>query len=178
MIRPGHDNTRFFLGTEIEHTPAMGMKTLFVIGVQPVQDIDAMLDDAYLGLGGRQVGHVYFGANHSFPYIPVNNGADWGKWEHMIYHCLERDLWCTLDIDVSCVEGLLESGLVENRRFIPMISVKMPYIAQLGYNAVLKIDDRDFAATNPGVWCHSVHSLQRRSVFTDWDQYSKDEVLK
>lgn len=178
MNRPGHDNTRFFLGTEVEHTPALGMKTLFVIGVQPVTDIDAMLDDAYLGLGNQTVSHVYFGANHSFPNIPVNNGADWSRWEHMIYHCLERDLWCTLDIDVSCVEGLLESGLVEHRRFIPMISVKMPYIAQLGYNAVLKLDDRDFAATNPGVWCHSVHSLQRRSVFTDWDQYRKDEVLK
>ena len=49
MNRPGHDNTRFFLGTEVEHTPALGMKTLFVIGVQPVQDIDAMLNDAWRG---------------------------------------------------------------------------------------------------------------------------------
>jgi hypothetical protein len=176
MNRPGHDNTRFFLGTEVEHTPALGMKTLFVIGVQPVQDIDAMLNDAWRR--NCQANHVYFGANHSFPGIPVNNGADWGRWEHMIYHCLERGLWCTLDVDVSCVEGLLESGLVEHRRFIPMISVKMPYINQLGYNAVLKIDDKDFDATNPGVWCHNVHSLQRRSRFTDWDQYIKDEVLK
>ena len=75
-------------------------------------------------------------------------------------------------------EGLLESSLVELHRFIPMISVKLPYIRQFGYNATLKLDDRDFAATNPGVWCHSLHALQRRSVFTDWSKYTEDEVLK
>jgi len=75
-------------------------------------------------------------------------------------------------------EGLLESGLVENHLFIPMISVKLPYIRQLGYNATLKLDDRDFAATNPGVWCHSLHALQRRSVFTDWSKYTQDEVIE
>jgi hypothetical protein len=83
-----------------------------------------------------------------------------------------------LDLDVTCAEGLLESSLVELHRFIPMISVKLPYIRQFGYNATLKLDDRDFAATNPGVWCHSLHALQRRSVFTDWSKYTQDEVIK
>jgi hypothetical protein len=58
-----------------------------------------------------------------------------------------------------------------------MISVKMPYIRQLGYNATLKLDDKDFAATNPGVWCHSIHDLQNRDRFTDWSKYTKDETL-
>jgi hypothetical protein len=75
------------------------------------------------------------------------------------------------------VEGLLESGLCEHNNFIPMISVKIPYIQQLGYNATVKIDDKDFAATNPGVWCHSLHNLQKRSVFTDWSKYTKDQTL-
>ena len=63
---------------------------------------------------------------------------------------------------VKQVEGLLESALVEFDNFIPMISVKLPYIKQFGYNATIKLDDKDFAATNPGVWCHSVHDLQKR----------------
>ena len=58
-----------------------------------------------------------------------------------------------------------------------MISVKLPYINQLGYNATLKLDDRDFDATNPGVWCHSIHKLQDRSVFTDWSKYTKDQSV-
>ena len=67
--------------------------------------------------------------------------------------------------------------MTEYDTFIPMISVKMPYMGQLGYNAVVKLDDKDFKATNPGVWCHSLHDLQDRKVFTDWTKYTKDEVI-
>ena len=74
------------------------------------------------------------------------------------------------------MEGLLESALPEYRRFIPMISAKLPYINQLGYNAVLKIDDIDFDKSNPGVWCHRLHDLQSASTFTGWDAYKDDEV--
>jgi hypothetical protein len=168
MNRPEHDNADFFTGIEVEHTPAFDKKTLFVVGVQPH-------DAIALNLNGSE--HIYFGANMSFPNIPVNNGAEWAKWETMIYHFLEAGYWCTLDVDISCVEGLLESGLCEHSHFIPMISAKLPYIGQLGYNATLKLDDRDFKATNPGVWCHSVHSLMHRDNFTDWSKYEKDKTL-
>jgi hypothetical protein len=42
---------------------------------------------------------------------------------------------------------------------------------------MIKIDDRDFAATNPGVWCHNLHDLQSRDAFTDWNQYQHDRTL-
>jgi hypothetical protein len=48
----------------------------------------------------------------------------------------------------------------------------------LGYNATIKLDDKDFAATNPGVWCHQLHDLKDRNKFTDWSKYTKDEVIK
>jgi hypothetical protein len=172
MNRPDHDDVKFFFGEEVEHTPAYGMNTLFVVGLQPANDIE------YVLAGTRhQIQHIYFGANQSFPNLRVNDGAEWAKWELMIYPWLEKDYWCTLDIDIQCVEGLLESGLAEHDRFIPMISAKIPYIQQLGYNAVLKIDDRDFRATNPGVWCHSIHQLQSRRTFTDWSKYTQDAKL-
>jgi len=168
MIRQGHDESvKFFTGTEVEHTPALGKKTLFVIGVQSVDDIAAHLQGCE---------HIYFGANQSFPNYDTN-APGWLDWENMIGPFLDRGYLCTLDIDVGCVEGLLEVGLTEHHNFIPMISVKLPYIQQLGYNATLKLDDRDFAATNPGVWCHSIHQLQNRAVFTDWSKYTKDETL-
>ena len=169
MIRPDHDESvKFFTGIEVEHTPAYGKKTLFVVGVQPVDDIAVHLQGSE---------HIYFGANHSFPDPNVNDYATWARWENMLREFLDRGYLCTLDIDVRCVEGLLESIVIDNNNFIPMISVKLPYIRQLGYNAVLKIDDKDFAATNPGVWCHSVHDLQNRDHFTDWSEYTKDETL-
>jgi hypothetical protein len=101
----------------------------------------------------------------------------WTKWEEMIMPFLAKGYLCTLDIPVGCVEGLLEGSLCEHNNFIPMISVKLPYIRQLGYNATIKLDDKDFAATNPGVWCHNLHSLQNRNVFTDWSKYTKDKTV-
>jgi hypothetical protein len=171
MNRTGHNNTQLFVGTEVEHTPAYGQKTLFVVGVQPQEVIEAAVN-AY------KCTNIYFGANQSFPKIGTNS-TEWTRWENMIFPFLMRGYWCTLDIDVSEVEGLLESGLTEQHKFIPMISVKLPYIQQLGYNATIKLDDKDFAASNPGVWCHSLHSLTKREgVFTDWSKYTNDEVVR
>ncbi len=171
MNRTGHNNISVFVGTEVEHTPAYGQKTLFVVGIQPYELILAAAN-------AHKCAHIYFGANQSFPKLDTNS-TDWTIWENMIQPFLARGYWCTLDIDVSCVEGLLESGLAEQKQFIPMISVKIPYIQQLGYNATIKLDDKDFAATNPGVWCHSVHTLMKRDqVFTDWSKYTKDEVIQ
>lgn len=171
MDRPEHNNVNFFLGLEVEHTPAHGQKTLFVIGIQPVEKI--------LELAERfNVGHIYFGANQSFPRLDVNDGDGWRPWESMVQDCLNRGYLCTLDLDVSCVEGLTESMLVEYNNFIPMISVKLPYIQVLGYNATIKLDDKDFRATNPGVWCHSLHDLKDRKLFTDWSKYTKDRAIE
>ena len=168
MNREGHENAAFFYGTEVEHTPAFGMPTLFVVGVQEQEWIG-------YNLNGRR--HIYFGANQSFPKIDTNDYVTWTQWENMILPFLQKGYLCTLDIDVGCVEGLLESRLTEDHNFIPMISVKLPCIKLLGYNATLKLDDKDFAATNPGVWCHSIHDLQNRDHFTDWSKYTKDEIL-
>ena len=165
------DSITFFTGVEIEHTPAYGMKTLFVVGVHDPYVIIELARN-------NQCKHIYFGANQSFHTKGTNDIEGWRPWEDMIKACLDVDVWCTLDFDVSETEGLLESGLTENRRFIPQISVKLPYINQLGYNATLKIDDKDFSATNPGVWCHNLQDLLGRDRFTDWDQYGKDEILK
>ena len=176
MNRPGHEDTDFFLGHEVEQSPAFGLKTLFVVGLPTINEIQRRLDDPFTKVE-KPIEHIYFGANHSFPHLLVNNAEQWRRWELVIQHFLDQGYWCTLDFDFVCMEGLIEGSLVEHHRFIPMISVKMPYLQCLGYNAVLKLDDKDFAATNPGVWCHSVHDLTGRKHFTPWYNYQKDTVL-
>ena len=173
MNRQGHEAVSMFVGTEVEHTPAFGRRTLFVVGLHDPHAVLTTIKNY-----GETIEHIYFGANQSFPALDINDGEAWRDWEFMIQTCMDLGFLCTLDLDVAQAEGLLESGLVENHLFIPMISVKLPYIRQFGYNATLKLDDRDFATTNPGVWCHSLHALQRRSVFTDWSKYTQDEVIK
>jgi len=177
MNRQGHEETRFFVGTEIEHTPCYQHRTMFVVGVESVDQILWQIGEADRR-SKLPITHVYFGANHSFPNPDSNDAETWRDWEHMVQALLDRNYWCTLDLDVKSVEGLLESGLVEHHKFIPMISVKLPYLNQLGYNATIKLDDRDFAATNAGVWCHSLHDLLDRNKFTSWDQYSQDKPVK
>jgi hypothetical protein len=166
MDRPGfNDEVPFFYGTEVEQTPAFGKRTLFVVGVQSINRI-----------AERVIGcdHIYFGANMSFPRRPTYH--EYRPWHDMIEYFLERDYWCTLDMDVDSMGEFHDGNLCEYRRFIPMISVKLPYINLLNYNAVLKIDDRDFESTNPGVWCHRVHKLTNPESFTDWDQYKNDSI--
>jgi len=170
------DNVTFFTGVEIEHTPAYGMKTLFVTGLQPTDAIDSILNDhnSYNDTS-KHIRHIFFGANHSFtPYGYPEHKA----WEEMIFYYLDKGYWCSLDIPMNQVEEFHESGYCEYDNFIPQIRVPIPYIKLWNYNTMLKIDDKDFKATNPGVWSHSLHTLMDRSKFTSWDKYKNDEIIK
>jgi hypothetical protein len=162
------EDINFFVGTEVEHTPAFGMRTLFVTGVQSGSDIQARAL-------AHKCKHIFFGANHSF------NPTDYKEhkaWEDMIMLFLKSDYLCSLDIPLNQVEEFNDGGLNEWDNFIPQIRVPIPYIKLWNYNTMLKIDDKDFKATNPGVWSHSLHTLMDRSKFTDWAQYKNDEIVK
>jgi hypothetical protein len=157
----------YFTGFEVEHTICYGKFTLFVVGTPPVTEIVAQAKK-------YQTEHIYFGTSQSFPDIDVNDADEWNKWEQMIKSCLDEDFWCTLDLDVKQAQGLIESGLCEHDRFVPMLSVKLPYIKQFNYNTTLKIDDLTWGKTNPGVWTHQLHDLMSKDNYTYWDQYTKD----
>jgi len=160
------DDVQFFTGVEVEHTPAHGMKTLFVTGVQDVEGIESLAVE-------ETVEHIFFGANHSFD--PA--GSEWDRWEIMITHFLRKGILCSLDIPVSHAEEFLDSCLVEHDNFIPQLRVPLPYIKQWPYNTMIKIDDKDFRASNPGVWSHRLHDLMDSSVFTPWNEYKLDKPL-
>ena len=164
------EDINFFVGTEVEHTPAYGMKTLFVTGVQEIDQI------AFHAVkNGCE--HIFFGANHSFKPEPDDYHV-WKKWEDMIEYFLREGYLCSLDVPLIAVEQFNDGGLNEHDNFIPQIRVPIPYIKLWNYNTMLKIDDKDFKSTNPGVWSHSLHTLMDRSKFTDWAQYKNDEIVK
>ena len=162
------DNIAFFTGKEIEHSPAYGMSTLFVTGLQNPAEVLILAKQ-------EKVKHIYFGANQSFKPTSTD---ELNHWQKMIISLLKQNFWCTLDFDVKYAEDILETGLNEERKFISMISVKLPYLTQFNYNSILKIDDKDIEATNPGVWTHRLHDLLDSNKFTDWDQYKEDEIAK
>jgi hypothetical protein len=170
MNREGHSNVNFFLGQEVEKTPAFGKQTLFVVGIQSVDDIVY-----HFNLHPTGIEHIFFGANHSFD---PKNALDWQRWESMIQCFLDKGYLCSLDIPISAVEEFNETGLCEYNNFIPQIRVSIPYVKLWNYNTMLKIDDKDFDATNPGVWCHRLHTLMSHDTFTSWREYTKDEIIE
>ena len=171
MERLGHEDVKWFIGTEVEHTPAFGKKTLFIVGIQDIVGIKQAYEK-------NECEHIFFGANHT--YDPANED-EVGEWAFMMKPFLEDGILCTLDIPASQFEGLIHSfedpyNAYDN--FIPQLRVSIPFVQHWNYNTMIKIDDIDFEATNPGVWTHSLHDLQDRSKFTPWSDYSKDEVIE
>lgn len=154
----------FFVGVEIEHTPCINYWTLFVVGLQPVNEI---IQNAKK----NNCDHIYIGANHSF------TGEHLMAWSYMISDLLDAGFWITFDFDVKHYDQIQNTGILSQNKLIPMISVKLPNIQNLNYNAILKIDDKDFKASNPGVWCHKVHNLKDPNVFTHWEEYKNDKIL-
>lgn len=165
------EQIQYFVGTEVEHTPAFGRKTLFVVGIKDPNEIRVIAN-------ANNADHIYLGANQSFSIT-----GKWGTdeeiagWEGMALFLLKSGFWVTLDFDIRYTEWVLETGITTYNKFIPMISAKLPYISQLGYNACIKLDDKDFDTTNPGVWTHRVHDLLNKSLFTDWSKYTTDNII-
>ena len=109
MNRQGHEEVDFFVGTEVEQSPAYGLRTLFVVGLQDTDDINYFAE-----LHGCE--HVYFGANHSFQ---IGQAEDWKPWYSMITDILERGWLCTLDLDVRDVESLLAVACAKATNLFP-----------------------------------------------------------
>ena len=168
------DNVKYFTGNEVEHTPAYGMYTLFVTGVQPTIHIEEML------LQYDQIEHIFFGANHSLQgkVGPTHTHRPLACWSDMIKYFLHKDYWCSLDIPIDCAEDILQWGLQEYNNFIPQIRVPIPSVKKWNYNTMVKIDDKGFAETNPGVWSHRLHDLMDANKFTDWSKYGLDKPIK
>lgn len=160
------DTITMFVGKEVEHTPVHNQNTLFVVGTD--HTVDDIVDNAVR----NDCQHVYLGANQSF------NMQNIVAFEYIARELLKLDYYVTLDFDVKDVESVIECGLAEYDRFIPMISVKIPYADQLGYNACVKVDDKDFRASNYGVWVHQLRRLMSERVFTPWSKYTQDKVIK
>jgi len=161
------DKVEFFIGTEVEKTPAYGLKTLFVVGIQdPTTIFD--LSQEY------QVEHIYLGANQSF--LPYNQ-YEKKQWSELLDTVVRFGPLVTLDFDIVFKDEVRSFNCTKEN-FIPMISVKIPHIGKLSQNACIKIDDIDFDSTNTGVWVHRIQNLTSEESYTPWSKYTNDMVIK
>lgn len=173
MNRQGHEHVEFFLGPEVELTPAHAKRTLFVVGYQEPEVV-------YEQAKSNKVQHVYFGANHSFDPELVTKGNTSKSWNELVTYLLDRGFYVTLDYQAhmhNYVLPMLSAGVWQSRLFIPMLSVRIPKVQTSNNNLTIKIDDIDFAATNDGVWCLNHSEVTDSNRFTAWQDYTTDQVL-
>jgi hypothetical protein len=174
MNRDGHNNVTFFIGPEVEHTPAFSKKTLFVVGRQDVATIEKHARD-------NKTPHIFMGANHSFDINPAHPDVTlYAYWDKTITALLDKGFMVTLDYEAhihSTVLKMLNPGIWQSRLFVPLLGVRIPKIETSSPNLTVKIDDIDFKATNRGVWCMHFHEVTDSNRFTDWQEYETDSVI-
>ena len=64
------DTPIMFTGVEVEKTPAFGMKTLFVTGIQDYNEVMEYYNKL-------ECEHIFFGANHSYNPKNADEFEDW-----------------------------------------------------------------------------------------------------
>jgi hypothetical protein len=159
---------KFFVSTEVEKTPAYGLKTLFVVGLQDQSTVLNLIKE-------HEVEHVFLGANQSF--FP-DNVDDLSEWEIFLGSVLKSGVMVTLDFDIVFIAEVYGFNFINHFNFIPLISIKIPYVDKLNYNACIKIDDVGFESTNFGVWVHHVQDLMDSKTYTPWSEYKNDKIIK
>ena len=160
------DSANFFVGAEVEKTATEGMHTLFVVGLQRTATVLRHAEKT----GAK---HIYFGANHSYKVL---DGTEVSSIASQLKYFLDRDYHVTIDTNPAYrFDSITE--LLTYPRFTVVYGIRMDNIMDMKGNVVIKLDDADFRATNPGVWCWSVRDMIDEKHFTDWNEYGADKTI-
>lgn len=162
----GNESVKAFTGMEIEHTIAYGKKTLFLATNE--LSTDEVLELVTL----HGCGAVYYGANRTFQY-------NIGTHVFQMRKLLDNGYYVTIDYQYKDHEEVKKRfALVWNEpKFIPFCSIIFEH-SDDDQQLHFKIDDVTFRHSNTGVWTMRMKDFKKKAGFTDWNQYSKDELVK
>ncbi len=153
-----NDDQEIIVGYEDRPIASRCHRTLYVEGT-----VDSKTLNDYIEQEGIEA--ICFGTKGSF--VP-HDEVIMAEWIDMMQEMLDHDSrpLVALEYDPVFHTDVLETVLVENPRFIPIIMLRLPYIRQLPYHAAICISDNLDVQTNPGTWTHNVHDLTATSSFT------------
>lgn len=161
------DDAKYFVALEVEQTPAFELQTLFLVGLDNPEEIIRRVVET-------NSKNVYFGTGTSFK---PQSEEEVVEWDRIITEVLDQGYYATLDFDMWFAEAVHGMKCSKHKNFIPMISVKLHSVMAFNKNATLKIDDVDFDATNPGVWCWKLTDLLDKNKMTHWAEYKNDTII-
>jgi hypothetical protein len=179
FTRAGHENVKFFVGPEVEQTPAFSKKTLFVVGLQDTALVEKLARE-------NKTQHIFLSANRSFDSVELKNGVYMvgdtlaSDWEKQIHYLLDTGFMVSLDYPAHKhvdVLRILNPGIWQSRNFVPVLSVAVPNVSTSSVNLTIKIDDSNFKETNPGVWCMHHSEVTDSNRFTSWNEYGDDVII-
>ena len=159
-------DVKVFTGLEIEHTPAYGLKTLFLARN------DLTFDQIVKLCKETNAEAIYYGANRSYIHGHFMQVAQ-------IVKLLALGYFVTVDYPFELHQMVKEKFEIcwKNEKFIPFCSIIFPN-SEDDEQLYMKVDDVDFKATGPGVWTMSMNNFKQSSGFTSWDEYKKDEPIE
>ena len=160
------DEVKVFIGKEIEHTTAYGKQTLFLATNQLTTEQISNLAKL------NKCEAIYFGANRMYRhnlYFQVNQ----------IQKLLDEGFYVTVDYPYSIHNAVKQKfkSVWTSEKFIPFCSIIFSN-SEEDTQLCFKIDDVDFAKTNPGVWSTSMEKFKQKTGFTSWDEYKSDQPLQ
>jgi len=150
-----HADVVYYVGVNVERTLAYGQRTLFLNEMRPFQ----MVID------------IYIGANSTFK---PKTSEQWSEYDVLVEGLTTAGFMVTMEHNLTQSSWFLESCFADNNMVIPVLAVEIPFISQYGNNSCLKITDKGFGETNPGVWVHSYNDITKTDAFTHWSKYKDD----
>ena len=164
------DKTNYFVGDEIEHTPNFGLRTLFIVGDQDMYSKQEVIKKLATE---NNCQHLFFGANHSFT---TRQELQLMEFVHVL-HNMSKHYKISIDVPADLIEKAMFAHIHEVKDICIQIRFPIPNVLKLNKFTQIKVDDRDFKATNPGVWTVPLTSMLNEKVFTPWDLYDNDEPV-
>jgi len=159
----------FFLGEEVERSPFFGKATLFVVKLRKTEVIVALAEQH--AVFQKKVSHIYLGANKSYESDARRFYVEQAK------KLIAQGYCVTLDVPFQEAKDFVEDPLLQDKKFVLMLSLHCPHLEKLKKRAVLKLDDV-FLGANGGVLVHPLSSLVTDTAFTPWGWYRHDKVLR
>jgi hypothetical protein len=155
-----------FSGIEIEHTPALGLQTLFLARN------DLTFDQIQSLCVHSNAEAVYYGANRSYIHGHMMQVAQ-------IMKLLDSGYYVTVDYPYDMHKDVMKKfrAIWKHKKFIPFCSIIFPD-SEEDTALCFKIDDVDFNKTNPGVWAMSMKDFKAKAGFTKWEQYKQDKPIE
>ncbi len=169
------DTPDFFVGEEIEATHHVGKPTLFVVGLQDINEIIAHAKDHFAE-------HIYLGANRSFSLdADCSSAAGMAVWDTLAWSLAKLDFSVTLDMPIDKahlvhhdlqIATCKDICLIFYCHFDPMLHNDNSTLPAYVRFDTYSFDDSD---DNNGPRVVPCQDLLKGRYFTPWSAYKNDK---